>query len=829
MKHLHIIFALAFTMLLFSNKDCKASHAAGADLIYEWISGTQYVVTFKFYRDCTGIPEQPNVQLCILNGCTNTIDSKTLPKIVTLPDGRPNGSQVATGCPGFPNKCEDASATLPGYREWWYRDTIVLNGRCNKWRFSVSINARNGSQNLANGGNLYIEATLDNANVDHNNSTVFYTKPVPYVCLSQPYTFNNGAIDKDNDALLFEVAQPLNHGGCAATPATVMTFRTATPPLSLPNNPFQTNNTYTLNSSTGQINYTAAQLGAHTTTIRVKEYRGGILVGSTMRDIQVQVQPCTTTPIDLDVDTNSLVNSTLINGSINACINRVFTFCFDIKASDTDALVVVSDNSKIVIPASSITYTNNGQDSVRGCFSWFPQIADSGLKVLTITAKDSTCKAPGISIAQVFTIPLDINTHAPAPKVNSPVELCQNIVAAPLTANGTNLRWYTTPVGGTFSSTAPVPNTTTVGQQVFYVSHVPNGCESERRPIFVNVSDFPSAAITAEKDTICAFEDVIIASIDASAPETKYVWNTDTGKISYQADTFIKAYWKNSGLKTIRLTVKNKDCATNDSTTLYVLPSPIAQFDIIKNSCVGTEVKLIPAKDENALYFWNVDGHNLTNTQYNPVYSLNWNDTGKKYIRLSTQWNDGRNDCINSYIDSITIHDFPIADIANLTDGDICFGKEFRFRTPEGYRYSYDWEPPQFFNNNDAPEVTGTAETSGYIYVHVNNTWDCIATDSIFITAAPCCEIAMPDAFTPNGDGVNDFYQPMNGSQFKIENFIIANRRGQIVFNNISPSAGWDGTHNGEESGIDTYNYYIKYTCNDETVKEKKGTILLIR
>ncbi|GIZ10501.1 T9SS type B sorting domain-containing protein [Flavobacterium sp. UMI-01] len=78
----------------------------------------------------------------------------------------------------------------------------------------------------------------------------------------------------------------------------------------------------------------------------------------------------------------------------------------------------------------------------------------------------------------------------PPPTVNSPIYYCQNSPASPLTATpsaGNTLRWYTTPTGGTFSTTAPTPSTATVGSTSYYVSETDGVTESSRVQIVVNV------------------------------------------------------------------------------------------------------------------------------------------------------------------------------------------------------------------------------------------------------------------------------------------------------------------------------------------------------
>ena len=82
----------------------------------------------------------------------------------------------------------------------------------------------------------------------------------------------------------------------------------------------------------------------------------------------------------------------------------------------------------------------------------------------------------------------------------------------------------------------------------------------------------------------------------------------------------------------------------------------------------------------------------------------------------------------------------------------------------------------------------------------------------------------MPDAFTPNGDGVNDIFNPVLVGANIIE-FRVYNRWGNMVHNN--PKEGWDGTFNGKKQETDVYNYFIKVSNgNDEVSKFGNVTLL---
>lgn len=253
----------------------KADHCAGGEIAYQWLSDSTYRFYFKFYRDCTGIAEDGAVTLCYRNSCDNKGAFILLTKLSVLPDGTPNGSLLNTGCFNGPTKCTDPSSTIPGFREWWYTGVLTLSSRCYHWLFTVVNNYRNSSENLVNTINpipfLSLQATLNNQDAQGNSSPVFSVKPIPYTCINNGFTFNNGVIDPDGDKLEYELVQPEIGSGCpfVSLPAT---FKVGAPPYNLTNNPFQTNNSFGLNTVNGQITFTPTLLGPQTIAIKVKEF-----------------------------------------------------------------------------------------------------------------------------------------------------------------------------------------------------------------------------------------------------------------------------------------------------------------------------------------------------------------------------------------------------------------------------------------------------------------------------------------------------------------------------------------------------------------------------
>ncbi len=92
------------------------------------------------------------------------------------------------------------------------------------------------------------------------------------------------------------------------------------------------------------------------------------------------------------------------------------------------------------------------------------------------------------------------------------------------------------------------------------------------------------------------------------------------------------------------------------------------------------------------------------------------------------------------------------------------------------------------------------------------------------------CYIAVPSAFTPNGDGFNDYLYPLNA--YKAANLIfrVFNRFGQLVFETRDWTRKWDGTLNGAKEPSGTYAWTLQYT-DSETGRAffQKGTSILIR
>jgi gliding motility-associated-like protein len=136
---------------------------------------------------------------------------------------------------------------------------------------------------------------------------------------------------------------------------------------------------------------------------------------------------------------------------------------------------------------------------------------------------------------------------------------------------------------------------------------------------------------------------------------------------------------------------------------------------------------------------------------------------------------------------------------------------------------TYKWS-----TGETTPKIT--LNQSGKYAVTVTNTKFCLTfTDTVSITKSKKCsyKLDIPNAFTPNGDGLNDSFGPF-GREFTVQSFQIFNRWGNLVFEGNETNKTWNGQIKGENAASDVYVYALKYVVDGE-VLALSGEVALIR
>jgi gliding motility-associated-like protein len=142
------------------------------------------------------------------------------------------------------------------------------------------------------------------------------------------------------------------------------------------------------------------------------------------------------------------------------------------------------------------------------------------------------------------------------------------------------------------------------------------------------------------------------------------------------------------------------------------------------------------------------------------------------------------------------------------------------------YNYLWNTIPPQY-------GATATDLETGVYHVLVTDANGCITATQIQVEQQLCCQIFLPDAFTPNGDNVNDLYRPLyDGGGVFLGEYRVYNRWGQELYSTRELKSGWDGKFKGIPQNGDTYHYIVQYQCNEKGIisqKVAKGDFILIR
>ncbi len=455
-------------------------------------------------------------------------------------------------------------------------------------------------------------------------------------------------------------------------------------------------------------------------------------------------------------------------------------------------------------------------------FAPVPATNTQGVSTWYVSQVANGCEGPRSRI-DVLVRPL------PAPPVVTPAWVyCQDAPTTPLTATGTSLLWYTVPAGGTGNANAPTPSSFTAGIFKWYVTQTDaNGCESKRDSTEVTINPVFRADIQVDKDTICVNDDIIVYNNNTTIPASTLTWNfAGANVISGDSSGPYVLSYNTPGVKNIRLAVNNTDCDEDDSVSVYVAPLPDGTFSVTKDGCVNGGIELNPLWKQGAAYQWSLDGGSITDST-NRIYQATWAEPGNKVIVLIVY--SGLGCSSGPYTAYTTVHDKPVVSIDYVSSYDVCAEDTIALRATDSTGLQYKWMAGSRLLQSEGPQALAIVTGTDKIILTGTDEWGCRNTDSADVTAHTCCEIAVPNAFSPNNDGLNDRFRIITNGNQRIGTFIIVNRWGQKLFETNDVKAGWDGTHNGKPQVMDTYYYYIKYTCTSSEVFEKKGEVILLR
>jgi gliding motility-associated-like protein len=394
------ILTLFIVFSICSSNTAYANHLFGADFNYAWVSGNTYRITLTIYGDCAGA-FNPSSSFSGLQGASprvyiyngfSIVDSLSLVQQGT-------GVEVSPVCPAQQalTSCSVPGSTIQGVKRYIYSGNYTLSGTSASWRFQFNGDLPGPVTNYIAGRStsitnifgpssiMRLEATLNNT-VGNNSSPAYTTIPTPFFCINKPANYNPGTVDPNTgDVLTFALVDGLE----ALPPSSTGGFVNYRPPYTAVAPLPAAMGTFAFNTTNGQLGFTPNLTSNSLVVSRVTETRGGVVVGTSMREMVFVVTACNNNP-PTGVISNTSSSVTMINGtSVTICRNKgLFTFNVNPTDADGDVINVAATG----IPAgATFTVNNNNTTSPTGLFSWNVTNVTPGTYNFFITYTDEGC------------------------------------------------------------------------------------------------------------------------------------------------------------------------------------------------------------------------------------------------------------------------------------------------------------------------------------------------------------------------------------------------------------------------------------------------------
>ena len=146
------------------------------------------------------------------------------------------------------------------------------------------------------------------------------------------------------------------------------------------------------------------------------------------------------------------------------------------------------------------------------------------------------------------------------------------------------------------------------------------------------------------------------------------------------------------------------------------------------------------------------------------------------------------------------------------------------------------WSPAQNISCTDCMNpVVSPKRTTTYI-VQAANIAGCTAQENITINVSCTNQdnLFIPNTFSPNADGMNDYFFPRGKGLLTIKSLRVFNRWGNIIYERFNfpanqQSYGWDGTYRGNSMQSDVYVFVVEIACENGQILSSKGNVTLLR
>jgi gliding motility-associated-like protein len=264
-------------------------------------------------------------------------------------------------------------------------------------------------------------------------------------------------------------------------------------------------------------------------------------------------------------------------------------------------------------------------------------------------------------------------------------------------------------------------------------------------------------------------------------------------------------------------------CDTSFQLEVLPLPRPEALFEVDTIVCKGAPVVFVNRSVEPLWQWYPGDG-----TSYNKGREIThyYKDTGIYRAALVVKNMEG---CTDTAIQRLSVRDFFVSLEANPAIASRRERVVLSSHANESYRI-LAWYPSIQFAHQEAYRQELILDSSSIYTVVAESAYGCIDSASVQVMVHPI--VMVPTAFTPNGDGQNDFFRPViAGGTGTLLLFVVYDRWGRKVWSaeGTGKEIGWDGTYQGLPAELGVYHYLMELETFAGQIVRKKGEVTLVR
>ncbi len=311
-----------------------------------------------------------------------------------------------------------------------------------------------------------------------------------------------------------------------------------------------------------------------------------------------------------------------------------------------------------------------------------------------------------------------------------------------------------------------------------------------------------------------------------------FTWDFGDGTTLQSGTGIVTHSYASAGTYNVTLRLMDTTyCNSPDSVQVQLRVSPIleAQFETPLAGCAPYTAVFNNTSLGGQQFTWDFGDGSPVSTEVSPTHL--YANTGTFTVRLSAVDNSTCNTTDDTTV-TITVNPSPVAVFQ--------FGPQPpKENTPTQFinistgAVRYKWD----FGDGDTLITTRIDTPVTHIYNATGNYKACLTAYNEFGCSDDTCQfieaivsplVDVPNAFTPNGDGVNDVVR-VRGFGIQKMTWRIYNRWGKLVFQAASPSQAWDGKYQGVLQPQEVYAYVLEIMFTDNTQVRKRGDITLIR